>query len=63
MSEKVSTSTRRKAAKAVFARTPSAQSLATIGMDFDSLPSDVTAEIISLVDTVIEVLDKDGAIK
>lgn len=59
----ITAAARTKAAKAIFARTPSAQSLATIGMDFDSLPSNVTAEITSLVDTVITVLDSEGHIK
>lgn len=52
-----------KAAKAVFTRTPAAQSLASIGMEFEAMPTQVQDEIASLVRTVIAVLDVEGHIK
>jgi hypothetical protein len=52
-----------KAAKAIYNRTPSAQSLASIGMEFEGLPAQVQDEITSLVRTVVAVLDVEGHIK
>ena len=52
-----------RAAKAIYNRTPSAQSLASIGMEFEGLPVQVQSEITSLVRTVIAVLDVEGHVK